>query len=306
MALNFKTFILLFLVLGCLTLTHAVPTTDDVSDISSTSIDISEVNNSRSQELVVSIQRIDDLVNTKGEVVAEKLAAVIITFELNDDNVLTLNSVPIELEASNVQVIEAQVIPGDVKPEDIQKYEDNFDIGLVMVEVRSFIEPISKGSDGSISKLTIFVKILELNGAKVVHTDAIERVVEFQLLEVKEGQNTELIPIDVASEEKTVPIQPHHKPCPLLHSFVHWWKCSSKYTKIFIISFALTLLSCSFFLLLVPVAMNKLKLKLPTRFNEYKKILQEEEFGDNEDLQVEQVIFIAEEEKHALIENDQK
>ncbi|RHZ76178.1 hypothetical protein Glove_202g68 [Diversispora epigaea] len=300
MALTFKTFILLFFVLvGLLTPTHAVPTPEDISDISSTSIGISETNNSRSEELVVSIQRVDDLVNAKGEIVAEKISAVIINFELNEDNVLTLNSVPVELGVNSIQTIEARIVPGDSTPEDIQKYEDNFDIGLVMVEVRSFIENISKESDGAtVSKLTVFVKILELDGVQVVHTDAVERFVEFQLLEIKEGQNTELIPIEVASEETTVPIQPHRKPCPLLH----WWKCSSKYTKIFIVSFAFTLLSCSFFLLLVPVAINKLK--LPTKFNQYKKILQEEEFGDNEDLQVEQVIFIAEEEKHALVEND--
>jgi len=71
--------------------------------VSSTTIAVSETKTSNSDRFAVAVQRVDDLVNDNGELLAERIDAVIINFDLKDDQ-LFVNNVPVELGASSIQV----------------------------------------------------------------------------------------------------------------------------------------------------------------------------------------------------------
>ena len=64
---------------------------------------VSETKTSNSEHFVVAVQRVDDLVNDNGELLAERIDAVIINFDLKDEQLL-VNNVPVELGISSIQV----------------------------------------------------------------------------------------------------------------------------------------------------------------------------------------------------------
>lgn len=74
-----------------------------IKDVSSTTMTISETKTSNSEHFAVAVQRVDDLVNDNGELLAERIDAVIVNFDLKNDQLL-VNNVPVELGISSFQV----------------------------------------------------------------------------------------------------------------------------------------------------------------------------------------------------------
>jgi hypothetical protein len=81
----------------------------------------------------------------------------------------------------------------------------------------------------------------------------------------------------------------------------HWWRCSSRFTRIVIASFFLTVLFGVFFMA-IPAAIQTSIMLLRRHSSPYKAIA----LDDNDDIVIEQVIFIADEEKRALLEQEKE
>ncbi|CAG8742486.1 22137_t:CDS:2, partial [Racocetra persica] len=74
-----------------------------IKDESQTSVGIAEIQTTPDTErFVVVVQRIDDLVDDGGEILAEKISAVVINFDLKDE-ALMVNNVPVPLNVTSVQ-----------------------------------------------------------------------------------------------------------------------------------------------------------------------------------------------------------
>lgn len=90
--------------------------TNPISDVSQTSISVSEnpKNNvvpegadavalTGEDELKVTVERVDELVGTSGDLIAARIVDVIFKFNIENDKLL-LNNVPVELGISEVKV----------------------------------------------------------------------------------------------------------------------------------------------------------------------------------------------------------
>lgn len=90
--------------------------TNPLSDVSQTSISVSEnpKNNvvpegadavalTGEDELKVTVERVDELVGTSGDLIAARIVDVIFKFNIENDKLL-LNNVPVELGISEVKV----------------------------------------------------------------------------------------------------------------------------------------------------------------------------------------------------------
>jgi len=245
----------------------------------------------------VSIKRIDDLVDDNGNLLAKRISAVIVNFELKDDHFL-LDSVPVKLGVNSVHVINAEVIPAGIKDDEIRKYDENFAIGLVKVEVNTKVE-----STSPLRKIIITIKIIEIDGVKISSTNTVEKIWEFNLLEVEDGdQNSEILPIPPV-DDSTLSLP--HRPCSssfrsLSRRIRHWWRCSSRHTRIFLSSLLLTAVFGVFFLL-ISAAINAVisLVSSQNKFKKYQRVLQEDEDGKYKSMhgEVEQVIFVADDYK---------
>ncbi|CAG8671277.1 15481_t:CDS:2, partial [Racocetra fulgida] len=163
-------------------------------DISSTSVGISKIHTFPSTEsFAVAVQHVDNLVNDFGDVLAEKVSAVVINFELRDEQ-LFVNNVPVPLGINSIQVIEAKVIP---ETQDIFKYENNFNSGLITVEVSTVTESLyTEEKGGSLRRLKISIRIVEIDGTKVNQVDDIRKAFEFRSLETaNDSQDSEIATI---------------------------------------------------------------------------------------------------------------
>ncbi|PKK80705.1 hypothetical protein RhiirC2_723803, partial [Rhizophagus irregularis] len=166
-----------------------------IKDVSSTTMTISETKTSNSEHFVVAVQRVDDLVNDNGELLAERIDAVIVNFDLKNDQLL-VNNVPVELGISSFQVIEAQIVPANIKIEQLEEYADNFDIGLVTVQVLTAAESVPTTEEGvTLRRVSITLRIIEIDGVSVVQPqDAVEKVLEFKVLEISDGDKDVTVP----------------------------------------------------------------------------------------------------------------
>jgi len=75
-----------------------------MKDVSSTKLSISQTKSSTSERFVVAVKRVDDLVSDNGELLSERIEAVIINFDLKNDQLL-VNEVPVELNVNSIQVL---------------------------------------------------------------------------------------------------------------------------------------------------------------------------------------------------------
>ncbi|CAG8805530.1 42906_t:CDS:2, partial [Gigaspora margarita] len=251
-----------------------------IKDESSTTVAIGEIQTSPdSERFVVVVQRIDDLVDDGGELLAEKISAVVINFDLKDES-LMVNNVPVPMNVTSVQVLQAEIVPANITQEQLKEYESSFDIGMVTVEVNTVASSYPTDDPKvSLRRIVIAIRIIEIDGITVVQKDVIEKILEAKI--TTDGAT----PIAADSDANNA-IAGSDTPCDLSTVFArvrHWWCCSSKITRVAIISLILTSLFGILFMV-IPASMQSV----------VKKNL------------VEQVIFIADEEKRMLMEKHEK
>jgi hypothetical protein len=281
-----------------------------IKDVSSTTMAVSETKTSNSEHFVVGVQRVDDLLNDNGELLAERIDAVIINFDLKDEQLL-VNNVPVELGISSIQVVEAQVIPANIKIEQLEEYADNFDIGLVTVQVSSTAESVPTTEEGvTLRRISITLRIVEIDGISVIQPqDAVEKVLEFKVFEISDGDKDVTVPFYPA-EDLSSHDQIHNEGEKQLDSFRpftsrvrHWWRCSSRFTRIVLTSLFLTILFGVFFMA-IPAAVQALIMlaRRQSSSSRYSAVT----FDNDDETVIEQVIFIADEEKRALMEQEKE
>ncbi|KAG2200620.1 uncharacterized protein EV154DRAFT_556893 [Mucor mucedo] len=166
--------------LALATLTIAAP----LQDVSVTSIDLVEntYNAQGDEHLFVTVTRVDDLLDDDGSLLAERIMAVRVTFDVYE-NQLMCNGKPVEIGVSNIQV-EAQMASNPAKlsitsEEDAAILADSFDVGLVTVEVTASILDELKTDDGMVfRRISVQELITEINGQKVVQTEAGQQILD--------------------------------------------------------------------------------------------------------------------------------
>ncbi|KAL1933688.1 hypothetical protein VTP01DRAFT_7778 [Rhizomucor pusillus] len=155
-----------------------------MEDISVTSVDLSEAPTGQgsNEHLYVTVSRTDDLVDDDGAIVAERVMAVQVTFDVIE-NQLHCNGVPVEIGVNNIQV-EAQIAANPEKltvasEEDASLLADSFDVGLATVEVTASIVDEMKTEDGmTFRRIDVQEKIVEINGEEVVQTEVGQQILD--------------------------------------------------------------------------------------------------------------------------------
>ncbi|KAI8890797.1 hypothetical protein K501DRAFT_167852 [Backusella circina FSU 941] len=166
--------------LALASMTMAAP----LQDVSITSVDLSEetINAKGDEHLFVTVTRIDDLVDDDGSLLAERIMAVRVTFDVLE-NQLMCNGRPVDIGVSNIQV-EAQMAANPDKlmiasEEDAAVLADTFDVGLATVEVTATILDELQTDDGmKFRRINVQEKITEINGEKVVQTEAGQQILD--------------------------------------------------------------------------------------------------------------------------------
>ncbi|KAI8646578.1 hypothetical protein BD408DRAFT_409903 [Parasitella parasitica] len=166
--------------LALATLTIAAP----LQDISVTSVDLAEstYNAKGDEHLFVTVTRVDDLVDDDGSLLAERVMAVRVTFDVAD-NQLMCNGRPVNIGVSSIQV-EAQMANNPAKlaitsEEDAALLADSFDIGLVTVDVTATVLDELKTEDGTVfRRISVQESITEINGQKVIQTEAGQQILD--------------------------------------------------------------------------------------------------------------------------------
>ncbi|KAG2232647.1 hypothetical protein INT48_004247 [Thamnidium elegans] len=166
--------------LALATLTIAAP----LQDVSVTSIDVVEntFNAKGDEHLFVTVTRVDDLLDDDGSLLAERIMAVRVTFDVYE-NQLMCNGQPVEIGVSNIEV-EAQMASNPAKlsitsAEEAAILADSFDVGLVKVEVTASILDELKTDDGMIfRRISVRELITEINGQRVVQTEAGQQILD--------------------------------------------------------------------------------------------------------------------------------
>ncbi|CEG71290.1 hypothetical protein RMATCC62417_07045 [Rhizopus microsporus] len=153
-------------------------------DVSTTSVDLTEnpIDINGDETLYVTVTRVDDLLDDDGSLLAERVMAVRVTFDVFE-NRLMCNGQPVEIGVSNIQV-EAQMVSNPEKltitsEEDAAILADSFDTGLVTVEITATLLDELKTDDGMVfRRLSVKELITEVNGAKVVQTEAAQQILD--------------------------------------------------------------------------------------------------------------------------------
>ncbi|CAG8531269.1 5841_t:CDS:2 [Ambispora gerdemannii] len=275
----------LLLLLVCLLVIVRATPIEEIEDVSDTTIDVTETQESATKEsFTVEIDRTDDLVNED-----------------------------VQLGITSVTIIEAKIISVDNATDDVsEELEDSFDLGLVTVEVSSSAESFPTDDPSvSLRRVTISTRIVEVDGVDVVQTDAVEKILEVKVLNVLDDDSEDLEFVPISSNNIDMPLSTvhggdsPHSPCSL-SSFAgrvrHWWRCSSRFTRVIIASIFLTSVFGLVFIAL-PTAAHSLILAARRRRGIYQQVAVHEE---EELTKSEQVIYIADEEKRALMDQDIK
>ncbi|KAI9280013.1 hypothetical protein BY458DRAFT_553434 [Sporodiniella umbellata] len=172
--------LLFFFVLLCISSIFALP----LKDISATSVEIDEqaLNGNGDESLFVTVTRVDDLVDDDGSLLAERLMAVQVTFDVVE-NQLMCNGQPIDIGISNIQV-ESQIASNPDKltitsEEEAAILADSFDVGLVTVEVTvSLIDELKTDDGMTFRRLAIKELITEVNEHNIVQTEAVQQLLD--------------------------------------------------------------------------------------------------------------------------------
>ncbi|CAO3627752.1 unnamed protein product [Cunninghamella echinulata] len=173
------------LLLSLLLYVYAAP----LQDVSVTSVDLSEESintngkgSNGDEHLFVTVTRVDDLIDDDGTILAERVMAVRVTFDVVENQV-RCNGVPIEIGVSNIQV-QVQMATDPTKltmssPEEVALLEDSFDVGLATVQVTATLMDEMVTPDGiTFRRIAVQEKITEINNQKVVQTDAGQQVLD--------------------------------------------------------------------------------------------------------------------------------
>jgi len=188
----------------------ALAVANPITDLSQTSISVSEEpKNSAAPEgadavaltgtdqLKVTVERVDELVGTSGDLIAARIVDVIFKFDIDNEKLL-LNGVPVELGISEVTVETAIVANREVTLVPVETIAKNFDRGLSNIEVGAKAEALllskadlvadPKNIPGcnpdalpdmiEVRRITVNARVLEVNGHKVVQTELVEQVMD--------------------------------------------------------------------------------------------------------------------------------
>ncbi|CDS03951.1 hypothetical protein LRAMOSA06906 [Lichtheimia ramosa] len=239
--MKFPTFSSLLLALLLIGTVCAAP----LEDVSVTSIDLAEerLDAKGDEHLYVTVTRTDDLIDDDGILLAERVMAVQVTFDVAENHQLRCNGVPVEIGVSSIQV-EAQIAANPEKltiasEEDLALLEDSFDIGLATVEVNAMFLDELKTEDGlSFRRIAVQERITEINGEQVVQTEAGQQILDV----FEDGQLNRwavdpltgfLLPSDddtvLKDEPAVVPAGHSNKGCAgaLVDPLVDWWNNQS-------------------------------------------------------------------------------
>jgi len=155
-----------------------------LQDISATSVDIQEepLGFGGSEHLIVTVTRVDDLLDDNGDFLAERVMAVRVNFDVIE-NQLMCNGHPVDIGVSSIQ-IEAQIGSNPDKlsissAEELAVVEDSFFVGLATVEVTASLEDQMTTEEGiTFRRINVQERILEINGENVVQTVAGQQVLD--------------------------------------------------------------------------------------------------------------------------------
>ncbi|KAI9591706.1 hypothetical protein BDF19DRAFT_453963 [Syncephalis fuscata] len=147
------------------------------------------------ETFAVTVERVDDLLDDDGRIIAERVMDVKLNFDINDDDVL-VNGVPVDLGLSTIQVeTDVLVAPrGQMAGLTADDVEPAFDTGIVKLKVKAQADEILVDAldiDDSneetvdisetmlkVRRVVVTARILEINGHDVVQTDLIEQVID--------------------------------------------------------------------------------------------------------------------------------
>ncbi|CAO3600621.1 unnamed protein product [Absidia cylindrospora] len=177
----YKRFFFTTLLLALVLSVFAAP----LQDVSVTSVDLAEesLSNKGDEHLFVTVTRVDDLIDDDGSILAERVMAVRVTFDVAENQQLRCNGVPVAIGVSNIQV-EAQMASDPTKlsiesAEDMALLQDSFDIGLATVEVTATLMDEMTTEEGlTFRRIAVQEKITEINHEKVVQTEAGQQVLD--------------------------------------------------------------------------------------------------------------------------------
>jgi len=283
----------IFLVLACL-LANSIAT--PLKDISTTTVDIESELSPSSEHFVVTVNRIDDLFDDDDSLLGERVIAVMMHFDIQDDKLL-INNVPVNLNSTSLEIIQAEIATGDKKIEDIEK---SFDVGLLTVEVSTIIEAIPKNDATNIDvqRITINARIIEVDGTDVIQTEAIEKIMEVKIHNVldDDDEGTEVLSVEegevtvsqIGTIESSKPNRQRVN-CPFKNKasrIRQWWRSTSRFTRIVITSMGLTTVFGIIFIG-IPTAIKYCRSQ-----SRYEIVS-----SDSYDEEITQVIYIADEEK---------
>ncbi|RKP10982.1 hypothetical protein THASP1DRAFT_21374 [Thamnocephalis sphaerospora] len=188
-------------VISAATAVLATPITDE----SSTSLSVSPttVTPYGDQEFSVTVERIDDLRDDYGGLIAKRVMDVKLNFAVDDDKVL-VNGVPVDFGISTVDVQSAVMLgySGIVAGLTAEEVSPAFDQGLVRVKVKARADKLlldaseladqdvdeSTKSDAlaaasdngllEVRRIVVAARIIEINGLEVVQSDVVEQVID--------------------------------------------------------------------------------------------------------------------------------
>jgi len=282
----------IFLVLACLLANSvAVP----LKDISTTTMDIESELSPSSEHFVVAVSRVDDLFDDDDSLLGERVIAVMMHFDIQDDKLL-INSIPVELNTTSLEIIQAEIATGNKKIEEIEK---SFDIGLLTVEISTILEPVpTTASNIDVQRITISVRIIEVDGTDVIQMEAIEKIMEVKIHSVldDDDEGTEILSVEegVAAISRIGTIESSESnrqrvACPFktkASRIRQWWRSTPRFTRIVLTSMGLTAVFGIIFIG-IPTAVKYFRCK-----SRYEIIS-----SDSYDEEITQVIYIADEEK---------
>ncbi|ORX57014.1 hypothetical protein DM01DRAFT_1362401 [Hesseltinella vesiculosa] len=164
----------------CMSTTLAAP----LQDVSVTSVELAEapIDNHGDEHLFVTVTRVDDLVDDDGSVLAERIMAVRVTFDV-EENQLRCNGVPVDIGVSNIEV-QVQMANDPAKlsvdsAEELAVLQDSFDVGLASVEVTATLMDEMVTEEGiAFRRIAVEEKITEINHEKVVQTQAGQQILD--------------------------------------------------------------------------------------------------------------------------------
>jgi len=283
-------------------LTQSIPTGDISPSVDSKEMISPDFN--AEENFIIPFKPVNDLTDDETvnyDIMSQSTSAIVVNLKIENDGFI-VNGLPLELETTSVQVIEAKVIPANLRKEEVDNYNDNHDIALVTVKISSSVNSIPANVKGlTINRIMISITAMEVDGEEIVQVEAIEKILEIE--QVTEFPSSFLFDESDDYHYQRHHHRHHHHSCKNRFSRLkaharHWWRCSSKSTRIVLTSLLLTLTFGVFFAIYHSISTFYQKYFSTT--DSYHRI--PNNFYNDENLLVEKVIFINDEEKRALME----